>query len=128
MSPLVTKDSVITLDYVSSTLLALVDGEKGKCFLSQGTYTIPSSSHGEISSGGASSDPLGKRPLSVGFPGGGGSSGSGVVAGSDDVHSPPGPEDDEDSMDWWTKYFASVDAMIEVILGFYGSQCPHLTY
>ncbi len=25
-----------------------------------------------------------------------------------------GPEDDEESMDWWTKYFASVDNMIEV--------------
>ena len=24
-------------------------------------------------------------------------------------------EDDEESMDWWTKYFASVDAMIEVM-------------
>ena len=24
-------------------------------------------------------------------------------------------DDDEESMDWWTKYFASVDAMIEVI-------------
>ena len=23
-------------------------------------------------------------------------------------------DDDEESMDWWTKYFASVDAMIEV--------------
>jgi hypothetical protein len=25
-----------------------------------------------------------------------------------------GPDDDEESMDWWTKYFASVDNMIEV--------------
>ena len=25
-------------------------------------------------------------------------------------------DDDEESMDWWTKYFASVDAMIEVII------------
>ena len=24
---------------------------------------------------------------------------------------------EEESMDWWTKYFASVDAMIEVIKG-----------
>ena len=24
-------------------------------------------------------------------------------------------DDEEESMDWWTKYFASVDAMIEVI-------------
>ena len=23
-------------------------------------------------------------------------------------------DDDEESMDWWTKYFASVDAMIDV--------------
>ena len=23
-------------------------------------------------------------------------------------------EDDEESMDWWTKYFASIDTMIEV--------------
>jgi len=29
--------------------------------------------------------------------------------------SPVGADDDEESMDWWTKYFASVDAMIEVI-------------
>ena len=35
--------------------------------------------------------------------------------GGDEAHSPPGPDmDDEESMDWWTKYFASVDAMIEV--------------
>ena len=27
-------------------------------------------------------------------------------------------DDDEESMDWWTKYFASVDAMIEVRTGF----------
>ena len=27
-------------------------------------------------------------------------------------------DDDEESMDWWTKYFASVDAMIEVCTGF----------
>ena len=27
-----------------------------------------------------------------------------------------GPDDDEESMDWWTKYFASVDNMIEVRL------------
>ena len=26
-------------------------------------------------------------------------------------------DDEEESMDWWTKYFASVDAMIEVIKG-----------
>ena len=26
-------------------------------------------------------------------------------------------EDDEESMDWWTKYFASIDTMIEVSLG-----------
>lgn len=26
-------------------------------------------------------------------------------------------EDDEESRDWWTKYFASVEAMIEVWLG-----------
>ncbi len=25
-----------------------------------------------------------------------------------------GPDDDEESMDWWTKYFASVDNMIDV--------------
>ena len=25
-------------------------------------------------------------------------------------------DDDEESMDWWTKYFASVDAMIEVLI------------
>ena len=25
-------------------------------------------------------------------------------------------DDDEESMDWWTKYFASVDAMIEVMI------------
>lgn len=38
--------------------------------------------------------------------GGGGDGGSAA--------SPTGPDDDEESMDWWTKYFASVDAMIEV--------------
>ena len=27
-------------------------------------------------------------------------------------------DDDEESMDWWTKYFASVDAMIEACTGF----------
>ena len=26
-------------------------------------------------------------------------------------------EDDEESMDWWTKYFASLDTMIEVGVG-----------
>jgi hypothetical protein len=26
----------------------------------------------------------------------------------------PGEEEDEESMDWWTKYFASIDTMIEV--------------
>ena len=26
-------------------------------------------------------------------------------------------EDDEESMDWWTKYFASLDTMIEVGFG-----------
>ena len=31
------------------------------------------------------------------------------LAGSDDIL-----DDEEESMDWWTKYFASVDAMIEV--------------
>ena len=25
-----------------------------------------------------------------------------------------GEEEDEESMDWWTKYFASIDTMIEV--------------
>ena len=33
------------------------------------------------------------------------------VASSDDIL-----DDEEESMDWWTKYFASVDAMIEVNL------------
>ena len=31
------------------------------------------------------------------------------LASSDDIL-----DDEEESMDWWTKYFASVDAMIEV--------------
>jgi len=35
-----------------------------------------------------------------------------VAAGA--ASSPVGGDDDEESMDWWTKYFASVDAMIEV--------------
>ena len=26
-------------------------------------------------------------------------------------------EEDEESMDWWTKYFASIDTMIEVSCG-----------
>ena len=38
----------------------------------------------------------------------------GSGGGGEEAHSPPGPDvDDEESMDWWTKYFASVDAMIE---------------
>ena len=35
-------------------------------------------------------------------------------------------DDDEESMDWWTKYFASVDAMIEV--KFSPLSCLHLHY
>jgi len=31
-------------------------------------------------------------------------------------HSADEPESDEGSRDWWTKYFASVEAMIEVRL------------
>ena len=35
-------------------------------------------------------------------------------------------DDDEESMDWWTKYFASVDAMIEV--KFSRLSCLHLHF
>ena len=35
-------------------------------------------------------------------------------------------DDDEESMDWWTKYFASVDAMIEV--KFSRVSCLHLHF
>ena len=37
---------------------------------------------------------------------------------------PDDDEDDEESMDWWTKYHASLDTMIEVgyILVFYDLQ------
>ena len=38
------------------------------------------------------------------------SQGSGHGTSNDDIL-----DDEEESMDWWTKYFASVDAMIEVI-------------
>ena len=66
----------------------------------QGTYAIPASVDGGIPAPTAS--PLPKSP------GGGGG------GGGEEAHSPPGPDvDDEESMDWWTKYFASVDAMIE---------------
>ena len=68
----------------------------------QGTYAIPASADGGIPAPTAAS-PLPKSP------GGGATSG-----GGEEAHSPPGPDvDDEESMDWWTKYFASVDAMIE---------------
>lgn len=71
----------------------------------QGTYAIPASANGEITSG-----------LPSGTSGAVTSSGgTGGAVASDEMHSPPGPDDDEESMDWWTKYFASVDAMIEVI-------------
>ena len=35
-------------------------------------------------------------------------------------------DDDEESMDWWTKYFASVDAMIEVRI--FRLSCLHLHF
>ena len=35
-----------------------------------------------------------------------------------------GPDDDEESMDWWTKYFASVDNMIEVRANFISLALP----
>ena len=76
--------------------------------LSQGTYAIPSSSHGEISE---------QKKGGLGGLGGGSSSGagsSGVPGDDGSATSPTGLDDDEESMDWWTKYFASVDAMIEV--------------
>ena len=71
----------------------------------QGTYAIPASADGGIPAP-SSSSPLPKSP------GGGGAMGG--SGGGEEAHSPPGPDvDDEESMDWWTKYFASVDAMIE---------------
>jgi hypothetical protein len=44
------------------------------------------------------------KPEAVSKKSGGGHSGEEVT----------GPDDDEESMDWWTKYFASVDNLIEV--------------
>ena len=72
----------------------------------QGTYAIPASADGGIPA--PSSSPLPKSP------GAGGAMGGSGGGGGEEAHSPPGPDvDDEESMDWWTKYFASVDAMIE---------------
>ena len=33
-------------------------------------------------------------------------------------------EEDEESMDWWTKYFASIDTMIEVSTSMRGFSIP----
>ena len=79
----------------------------------QGTYAIPA---GSTDASGAPDFSSGSGFPSGGKKGGsGGGGGAGSGAGGDDVPSPPGPDaDDEESMDWWTKYFASVDAMIEV--------------
>ena len=33
-------------------------------------------------------------------------------------------EEDEESMDWWTKYFASIDTMIEVSSSIRGLSIP----
>ena len=49
-----------------------------------------------------------------GVSGQGSSGGSALQHDDNTATSPTGLDDDEESMDWWTKYFASVDAMIEV--------------
>ena len=86
-SPLVqlTKETVISLDYVSST--------RSKMFVAsimrmmQGTYTPTSPAKKDIN----------QKDLKDSLADGLG-------------------DDDEESLDWWTKYFASVDAMIEVMI------------
>ena len=37
-------------------------------------------------------------------------------------------EEDEESMDWWTKYFASIDTMIEVSNSMRGWQFPRQSF
>ena len=37
-------------------------------------------------------------------------------------------EEDEESMDWWTKYFASIDTMIEVSSLMRGWQFPRQSF
>ena len=37
-------------------------------------------------------------------------------------------EEDEESMDWWTKYFASIDTMIEVSSSMRGWQFPRQSF
>ena len=37
-------------------------------------------------------------------------------------------EEDEESMDWWTKYFASIDTMIEVSNSMGGWQFPRQSF
>ena len=63
----------------------------------QGTYAIPA----------------GSTDASVGIGGKPPPASSGGDDGGGGASSPTG-DDEEESMDWWTKYFASVDAMIEV--------------
>ena len=94
--------------------------------LIQGTYAIPKSDDASSSfpaGPGAPSTSLGGGG-GVGslFSGGGGGGlgGTGIIGGKakkskDDAALDVDMDDDEDSMDWWTKYFASVDAMIEVM-------------
>ena len=70
--------------------------------LDYGTYAIPAGPS-DVASG-------------VGFGGkpAGSSGGGGTSAGDDGGAASPTDDNEEESMDWWTKYFASVDAMIEV--------------
>ncbi len=103
MSPLIpkAKDSVITLDYVrlvESNSTMEYNNNVSSCKF-QGTYAIPAGQSEVTFSG------MGGK----GGRGGGGDDHDGAGgAGS------PSGDDEEESMDWWTKYFASVDAMIEV--------------
>ena len=69
----------------------------------QGTYAIPKS-QGESSKAGetVTSSPGPKKIMAKEH--------SSATSANDDSLI----DDDEESMDWWTKYFASVDAMIDV--------------
>ena len=81
-------------------------------YITKGTYAVP---RGYGESGKASGE-----TGSVGTSGNIGSSGKKSHSQSRDHASGGGTsndelqDDEEESMDWWTKYFASVDAMIEV--------------
>lgn len=104
LSPLKPKDSVITLDYVRLPKIHFQSIIHNFVVESKGTYTIP---HG---AGPDDLLPISKKSIA---------SIPSVTASavSEEISQALSPTDeDEESMDWWTKYFASVDAMIEVSL------------